>query len=140
MRYPVVIHKDSDSDYGVTVPDLPGCFSAGESVDDAISCVTEAIECHIEGLLIDRENIPLSLPIESHKENSDFVDAFAWMLIDVDLSKLSGKTKRINVTIPERILSRIDAYAKSHNESRSGLMANAAIAYIATQNDHTLSQ
>ncbi|PZO20733.1 MAG: hypothetical protein DCF25_06020 [Leptolyngbya foveolarum] len=140
MRYPVVIHKDADSDYGVTVPDLPGCFSAGESINDAISGVTEAIECHIEGLLIDGENIPLSLSIESHKENSDFADAFAWMLVDVDLSKLSGKTKRINVTIPERILSRIDAYAESHNESRSGLMANAAIAYIATQDDRDSSQ
>ncbi|MDW8232800.1 MAG: type II toxin-antitoxin system HicB family antitoxin, partial [Roseiflexaceae bacterium] len=30
MRYPVVVHKDPESDYGVTVPDLPGCFSAGE--------------------------------------------------------------------------------------------------------------
>lgn len=133
MRYPVVIHKDSDSDYGVTVPDLPGCFSAGQSVDDAITCVLEAIECHVEGILIDGEAIPLSLPIEIHKENPDFSDAFAWMFVDVDLSKISGKSKRINVTIPERILSRIDAYAASHNETRSGLMATAAISYIATQ-------
>lgn len=34
MRYLVVIHKDKDSDYGVTVPDLPGCFSAGDSYKD----------------------------------------------------------------------------------------------------------
>ena len=140
MRYPVVIHKDSDSDYGVTVPDLPGCFSAGESVDDAISCVTEAIECHVEGLLIDGEDVPLSLPVETHRENPDFTDAFAWMFVDVDLSKLSGKSKRINVTIPERILSRIDDYAASHNESRSGLMADAAISYIATQNEDASSK
>lgn len=136
MRYPVVIHKDSDSDYGVTVPDLPGCFSAGESVDDAIACVIEAIECHVEGILIDGESIPVSIPIETHKENPEFSDAFAWMFVDVDLSKISGKSKRINVTIPERILSRIDAYAASHNESRSGFMANAAISYIATQDEN----
>ena len=36
MRYPVVIHKDPESDYGVTVPDLPGCFSAGETLDEAL--------------------------------------------------------------------------------------------------------
>jgi predicted RNase H-like HicB family nuclease len=36
MRYPVVIHKDLDSDYGVTVPDLPGCFSAGTTLDEAL--------------------------------------------------------------------------------------------------------
>lgn len=135
MRYPVVIHKDSDSDYGVTVPDLPGCFSAGESVDDAISCVTEAIECHVEGFLIDGEDVPVSLPMEVHKENPDFADAFAWVLVDVDLSKLSGKTKRINVTIPERILSRIDAYAANQNASRSGLIADATLAYIAKHSE-----
>lgn len=135
MRYPVVIHKDTDSDYGVTVPDLPGCFSAGSSVEEAIECVTEAIECHVEGLLIDEEDIPLSLPVETHRENPDMADAFAWMFVDVDISKLSGKRKRINLTIPERILSRIDSYAESHNESRSGLMANAALAYIATKDE-----
>ena len=51
MRYPVVIHKDKSSDYGVTVPDLPGCFSAGETMEDAMTNVVEAIECHLEGLL-----------------------------------------------------------------------------------------
>jgi predicted RNase H-like HicB family nuclease len=55
MRYPVVIHKDADSDYGVSVPDLPGCFSAGESVEEAIACVTEAIECHTEGTLMQNQ-------------------------------------------------------------------------------------
>ena len=53
MRYPTVIHKDSDSDYGVTVPDVPGCFSAGETIDEALIQVVEAIEAHLEGLLLD---------------------------------------------------------------------------------------
>lgn len=72
MRYPVVIHKDQDSDYGVTVPDLPGCFSAGSTVDEAIDNAVEAIECHVEGLLIDEEDIPASVAIEVHKEQPDF--------------------------------------------------------------------
>ena len=46
MRYPVVIHKDPDSDYGITVPDVPGCFSAGETIDEALNGAAEAIECH----------------------------------------------------------------------------------------------
>ena len=41
MNYPIVIHKDADSDYGVTVPDLPGCFSAGKTLDESGSGV-----CH----------------------------------------------------------------------------------------------
>ena len=48
MNFPVVIHKAKDSDYGVTVPDLPGCFSAGRTVDEAFEMAKEAIELHLE--------------------------------------------------------------------------------------------
>ncbi len=37
MKFPVVLHKDSDSDYGVIVPDIPGCYSAGGTAAEAIS-------------------------------------------------------------------------------------------------------
>ena len=47
MQYPVVIHKDSDSDYGVTFPDIPGCFSAGSTIEETINMAQEAAECHI---------------------------------------------------------------------------------------------
>lgn len=135
MRYPVVIHKDPDSDFGVTVPDLPGCFSAGDSVDDAVTNAVEAIECHVEGLLTDGEVIPMGRPIEAHKGDCDFAGAYVWMFVDVDLSKLSGKSKRVNITIPERILSTIDAFAASRNETRSGLIADATLEYMATHSE-----
>jgi predicted RNase H-like HicB family nuclease len=66
MQYPIFIHKDEDSAYGVIVPDLPGCFSAGDTIEEAIQNAKEAIECHIEGLLLDNESIPLKRPIEEH--------------------------------------------------------------------------
>ena len=138
MRYPVVLHKDTDSDYGVTIPDLPGCFSAGASIDEALESAVEAAECHIEGLLIDSEDIPLPIAIESHREDSSFNDGI-WAFIDVDLSKLSGKVRRVNVTIPERILHRIDDFAQRQGESRSGLIAAATMEYIAAR-PNTLTQ
>ena len=55
MRYPVVIHKDEHSDFCVSVPDIPGCYSAGSTYDEALTNVIEAIECHLEGLLMDNE-------------------------------------------------------------------------------------
>lgn len=72
MRYPIVIHKDLESDYGVTVPDLPGCFSAGNSFNEAMENAKEAIECHIEGLLLDKEQIPVPLSVEDHQSNPDY--------------------------------------------------------------------
>ncbi|MEL6602365.1 MAG: type II toxin-antitoxin system HicB family antitoxin [Cyanobacteria bacterium J06614_10] len=129
MRYPVVLHKDSDSDYGVTIPDLPGCFSAGSSIDEALQEAIEAAECHIEGLLVDAEDIPSPIAIETHQTNPDYTEGI-WAFIDVDLSKLSGKVRRVNITIPERILTKIDAFAQEQGESRSGLIATATMEYI----------
>jgi len=85
MRYPVVIHKDPESVYGVTVPDLPGCFSAGDTLDEAIHEVVEAIECHLEGLLMDGEPIPTPQPVEYHQQNPDY-EGGIWALVSIELS------------------------------------------------------
>ena len=136
MRYPVIVHKDPESDYGVTVPDLPGCFSAGETLDEALLQVVEAIECHLEGLLLDGEPIPLPQTIEYHQSNPDYSGG-VWAFVTVDITKLSGKTRRVNITLPERILSLMDKYAYEQGETRSGFIAQAAIAYIASREDAT---
>jgi predicted RNase H-like HicB family nuclease len=129
MRYPVVVHKDPKSDYGVTVPDLPGCFSAGETLDEALLQVVEAIECHLEGLLLDGEPIPAPQTVEYHHSNPDYSGEI-WAFVTVDITKLSGKTRRVNITLPERVLNLMDRYADEHGETRSRLIAEAAIAYI----------
>lgn len=134
MRFPIVIHKDRDSDYGVTVPDLPGCFSAGSTTDEALSNAIEAIECHIEGLLIDGEKLPAPATIEHHRADPQFTEG-VWALVDVDVSKLSGKAKRVNITLPERLLVQIDSFAARHGDTRSGLLAHAALEYVATHDD-----
>lgn len=130
MRYPIVIHKDPDSDYGVTVPDLPGCFSGGETMDEAIENAVEAIECHIEGLLVDGETVPRPQSVEFHHDNTDYAGG-AWAVVTVDVAKLSGKARRVNVTIPERVLSLIDSYAARHGETRSGLITQATLEFMA---------
>lgn len=132
MRYPVVIHKDPDSDYGVTAPDVPGCFSAGETMDEALTNIVEAIECHIEGLMLDGEALLTPTSVERHQGDPAFAGG-VWALVDVDVARLSGKTKRVNITIPERVLSLIDDYALRQGETRSDLLTQAAIEYIATQ-------
>jgi predicted RNase H-like HicB family nuclease len=133
MRYPVVIHKDDTSDYGVTVPDLPGCFSVGETMESALDNVVEAIECHLEGLLFDGEAIPEAGSIEDHQHNPDYADG-TWALVTVDLSKLASKAKRINITLPERVLALVDEQARREGETRSGMLARAVLDYIGRKN------
>ena len=92
MKFPIVIHKDPGSSYGVTVPDLPGCFSAGETLDEAIAASHEAICSHIEVLLEDGESIPAQKPLEVHRADEYLADGL-WALVDVDLSKISGHVR-----------------------------------------------
>lgn len=130
MRYPVVIHKDENSDFGVMVPDIPGCYSAGSTYDEALNSVIEAIECHLEGLLLDGETIPVGSSMDLWVHNEEFKEG-VWAFIDIDLSQISGKAKRINITIPERLLSLMDLYAKNHSiKNRSSFLADAALSYM----------
>ena len=134
MRFPIVVHKDADSGYGVTVPDLPGCFSAGGTLDEVIESAREAIACHIEGLLMDGEPVPARTSLETHQGNDDYRDG-VWAIAEVDISKLSSKTKRINITLPERVLAIVDQAAVREGQSRSGLLARAALSYVQREPD-----
>jgi len=83
MNFPVVLHKDEGSDYGVTVPDLPGCFSAGRSVEEALRMAREAIELHLEGL--SQEGLPVPMPgtVEQHKKNPNYTGG-AWAVVSLE--------------------------------------------------------
>lgn len=132
MRYPVVIHKDEESDFGVIVPDIAGCYSAGKTYDEALQNVNEAIECHLEGLLMDNHALPVGTAID-HWINDKSLKGGVWAFVDVDLTHISGKTRRVNITIPERVLNLIDSYAKNHFvKNRSSFLTDAALSYINT--------
>jgi len=130
MNYPVVVHKDKGSDYGVTVPDLPGCFSAGATMDEALAMAREAIELHLEGLIEEGSPVPEPMSIEAHKSQPEFADG-VWAIVTVDESNLRIRAKRVNITLPERILDAVDRCAKAHGQTRSGLLARAAVRYMA---------
>jgi len=130
MKYPVLIHKESSSDFGVTVPDLAGCYSAGTTMEEALESAHEAILTHVEVLLMDQEPIPTPSSVESLLPEWNEKGA-VWALVPVDLSVLSKKAKRINITVPENLLRKIDAFAMKDGDSRSGLLVTAALQYIA---------
>ena len=129
MQYPIFIHKDENSAYGVIVPDLPGCYSVGDTIEEAIANAHEAIECHIEGLLLDDESIPFKKSVEEHLEDPDFKDGVL-AIVEIDISKISGKTTRINVSLPERFLKQIDEYTQHQGGNRSGFLVDAAMSYM----------
>ena len=132
MNFPIVIHKDSDSDYGVVVPDLPGCFSAGRTIDEAMEMAKDAIELHIEGLIEEGIPIPRTGSIEVHKVSHDFAEG-TWAVVAIDPSDLRLKTRRVNISMPERVLEAVDQYAVHTSETRSGLLVRAVTEYMGRQ-------
>lgn len=57
MRYLVVVEKGPTS-FGAYVPDLPGCIAVGETREEALASIQEAIEFHLEGLREDGQPVP----------------------------------------------------------------------------------
>ena len=125
MRFPVVLHSDDGVRFGVTVTDLPGCFSAGDTFDLALDAVLEAIDLHLEGMVEEGGEVPLPRSVAEHRKNPDFADG-VWAMVDVDVSRFDGRAEKVNITLPRRLLARIDSYAKARGDTRSGFLAEAA--------------
>jgi predicted RNase H-like HicB family nuclease len=58
LRYPVVINRDPDSDWGASVPDLPGCVATGKTIDSALRRIEKAIGVHRRGIRADGLAVP----------------------------------------------------------------------------------
>lgn len=130
MKFTVVLHTDDGTRYGVCVPDLPGCFSAGDDLDDALTSVLEAIDLHAETRIEDGVDIPARAPIAAHQANPEYAGG-VWAVVEVPVEKYLGPAEKINITVPRLLLSRIDAYARAHGATRSGFLAQAARAAMA---------
>lgn len=131
MEFPIAIHKDDGSVYGVTVPDVPGCHSYGDTIEDAIRNAREAITSHIETLVELGEEVNFTCTsIGELASRKEFADA-VWALADVDITKLDSRLERINISLPRFVLHKIDSYVEKRHESRSGFMARAALEAMA---------
>jgi predicted RNase H-like HicB family nuclease len=116
-----LIHKNKTSDFGVNFPDFPGVVTAGKDLDDARAMAEEALALHIEGMLEDGEPIPEPSSLEEIMAKPANRKAVAILV-----PAATGSARRINVTLPEDVLMRIDRYAEQHGLSRSGFLAQAA--------------
>ena len=121
-NYIGLIHKETDSDFGVSFPDLPGLATAGTSLDDARAMAEEALALHIEGLVADGEAIPEPSSLEEVMTDPDNRDSVA---ILVAVKTAARKAVRVNVTLPEDVLEQIDSFAAAHGFTRSQFIAQA---------------
>jgi predicted RNase H-like HicB family nuclease len=114
-----LIRKDAGSDFGVDFPDFPGCVTAGVTIEEARQLAEEALQMHVEGMTEDGEALPAPSSLDAIMADPANADAVA---ILVTLAEAADRAVRINITLPERLLRRIDARARN----RSAFLARAA--------------
>ncbi len=121
--YIAVLHKDKNSDFGVSFPDFPGCITAGSTLEEAKEMAREVLPFHVSGLLADGDEIPEPMSLDSAAQLEMAQDAQAFFLVEVPLE---DPIVRANITVPKGMLERIDRYAKAHHLSRSAFLTQAA--------------
>lgn len=83
--YIALVHKDEDSDFGVSFPDFPGCFTAGRTLAEAARMAEEAIALHLRGMIADGEAIPAPSPLQAVQGSPENDDAGVPILVPVDM-------------------------------------------------------
>ncbi len=130
-NYIAVVHREPESEYGVSFPDFPGCITAGKTLEEAKDMAVEALKLHIKGIIEDGEKIPKPSKFDDIINRSEYSDAVAFLLIS--LPDIKTKRVRVNITIPDDILKKIDDIARKKGMTRSSFLTVAAQKEIEAQ-------
>lgn len=129
MRHYIgVVHQDGDSAFGVHFPDVPGCFSAADELDDLLANSSEALALHLEG-----EVLPEARTLEAVREDADVARDLreGAFLLAVPVIRLSGRSAKANITMDAGLLAAVDATARERGLTRSAFLADLARREIA---------
>ena len=117
--------------YGASFPDFPGCISGGETLDETLRRARETLAVHIAMMAEAGDPMPMVRDLDTVASDpalaEDFADAVLVSAVDVDLP---GRSLRLNISLDERLVERIDRRARELGESRSGFLAAAAKARL----------
>jgi len=123
VEYIAYLHKDRNSDYGVSFPDFPGCVTAGSTLEEARRMAAEALAFHIRGMREDGEKIPEPSTLDKLKGDPAMKGAVAF-LTEV---KEPERTVRINITARESQIAEIDRRALVAGLTRSSYVVQKAL-------------
>jgi predicted RNase H-like HicB family nuclease len=123
MEYIAYLHKDKNSDYGVSFPDFPGCVTAGSTLEEARRMAGEALGFHIQGMREDGEAIPEPSTLDELRSDPAMKGAVAF-LVEVEEPE---KTVRVNITARESQIAEIDRRARGAGLTRSSYVVQKAL-------------
>ncbi len=121
--YIAVVHKDEDSAFGAHFPDLPGCFSAADTLDEIVPKAAEALALYAEDTVL-----PDPRSLDALRKDKDVAAHLAHgaMLVAVPHIENDARVERANISMEAGLLRAVDAAAKSRNLTRSAFLAQAA--------------
>jgi predicted RNase H-like HicB family nuclease len=127
MRYIALVDGKAGA-YGVVVPDLPGCTSAGSTTDEALRKAVEAVRLWVEDAIDDGEVVPPPRSVEALRADPEIAAALSEgaALAIVPLLLDAGRSVRANLSLDAGLLDAIDEAAKAHGLTRSAFLASAA--------------
>lgn len=126
MRYVALIHKQIDSAYGVSFPDVTGCIAVADMFDEAMTSAAEARTFHVRGIIADGEDIPVPRAPDAIVDDPDLAeDREGAIIASIPLVRDLGSTTRINVSLDLGLLEAIDAAARQRKQTRSAFIASA---------------
>lgn len=124
MAHAIGIIHEEDGAFGISFPDFPGAISTGTTLDEALRKGEQALALHIEGMAEDGAEFPrLRTLAELRQEAPAALEGALAVLVPAELP---ARSVRVNITLDERLLSRIDAAARAAGENRSAYLAEAA--------------
>jgi predicted RNase H-like HicB family nuclease len=123
MEYIAYLHKDKDSDYGVSFPDFPGCITAGRTLDEASRMAAEALALHIRGMVEDGDVVPEPSKLDEVAQDAARHHAIAFMVP----IEAQDATVRVNITARESQLKKIDQLAEAAGLTRSAYIVQSAV-------------
>jgi predicted RNase H-like HicB family nuclease len=129
MFYPLFVHRDEESAYGGTIPDIPGCFTAADNLADLPRMAQEAVSVFFEGEDLD---VPPPSEVVRRAKDEKYQGGF-WMVVEIDLAQVNAKPTRPNISLPAYLVQRIDRHVEARHTTRSGFLARAAIESLSSE-------
>jgi predicted RNase H-like HicB family nuclease len=123
MEYIAYLHKDKNSDYGVSFPDFPGCITAGSSLEEARSLAAQALAFHVAGMRLDGEAVPKPSTLDELRGDPAMKGAVAFL---TELRE-PERTVRINITARKSQIAEIDRRARAKGLTRSSYIVQSAL-------------
>lgn len=127
QHFYAIVHKDEDSAFGIEFPDLPGCYSAADELEDVPAKAREALSLWFE----DQDAAQPRALADIRVEAAEALAAGAFLIAVPHIAR-SGRVVRVNVSIDEGLLSAIDHAARQRRQTRSAFLSDAATETLQT--------